>query len=271
MNAASRTWRDEQLARAVQVSTSWRGVMRELGLSATSAGSIRTVRRHAIRLGLDVSHFRGKRRWSDAELAAAVATARSWDEVIEALGLSTASGTARTHVKGHAVRLGVDVRHLRPRAAVVPTPPRIDPDLAHLRAAGPSIAAAWFALCGCDVLFPIEPAVYDLVVSMPDGLRRIQVKTTTSRNSAGWQVGISRHPHATEKGGPRLPYDPDVIDYFFIVDGDLTMHLIPSRAVAGRVALGLRTYATYVVGNAGGLLGVVADGARAAGVAAESA
>ena len=32
----------------------------------------------------------------------------------------------------------------------------------------PSIAAAWFTMCGCDVLFPIEPAVYDLVVSMPE-------------------------------------------------------------------------------------------------------
>jgi hypothetical protein len=44
------------------------------------------------------------------------------------------------------------------------------------------------------------------------------------------------HPHSVEKGGPRLPYDPDVIDYFFIVDGDLAMHLIPSQVVAGRVS-----------------------------------
>jgi hypothetical protein len=63
------------------------------------------------------------------------------------------------------------------------------------------------------------------------------------------QVGISRHPHALEKGGPRLPYDPDVIDYFFVVDSDMTMHLIPSRVVAGRVAVGLQTYKTYIVGN----------------------
>ena len=229
--------------------------MRELGLSGTSAGAIRTVRRHAITLGLDVSHFRGKRRWSDAELRNAVAASQSWDEVVESLGLSTVSGTARAHAKGHAVRLGLEVRHLGPREAAAPSTPRIAPDRARLRAAGPSIAAAWFALCGCDVLFPIEPAVYDLVVSMPEGLRRVQVKTTTSRNSTGWQVGISRHPHAGEKGGPRLPYDPDVIDYFFVVDGDLAMHLIPSQVVAGRVALGLRAYATYIVGSAAGLLG----------------
>ena len=114
---------------------------------------------------------------------------------------------------------------------------------------------------GCDVLFPIEPAVYDLVVAMPQGLRRVQVKTTTSKNSSGWQVGIGRHPHSLEKGGPRLPYDPDTIDYFFIVDGDLTMHLIPSRVVAGRVGLGLRTYQQYIVGSAAGLLEAVAQAA----------
>jgi hypothetical protein len=233
--------------------------MRELGLNGTSAGAIRTIRGHATRLELDVSHFRGKRRWSDAELENAVATSRSWDEVLEALCLSTVSRSARIHVKGHAIRLGIDVRHLGPREVVAQTPPRIAPDLAHLREAGPSIAAAWFAMRGCDVLFPLEPAVYDLVVSMPEGLRRVQVKTTTSRNSAGWQVGISRHPHSLEKGGPRLPYDPDVIDYFFVVDGDMTMHLIPSRVVAGRVAVGLQMYKTYIVGNAAGLLGASAS------------
>jgi hypothetical protein len=147
----------------------------------------------------------------------------------------------------------------------------IAPDLAHLREAGPSIAAAWFAMCGCGVLFPIEPAIYDLVAAMPEGLRRVQVKTTTSRNSAGWQVGIGRHPHSLEKGGPRVPYDPDVIDYFFIVDGDVTMYLIPSRVVAGRVGLGLRTYEKYIVGNAGGLLGDGGAARRAAGVVRESA
>jgi hypothetical protein len=37
-------------------------VMVSLGLEATSASKIRVVRRHAERLKLDASHFRGKRR-----------------------------------------------------------------------------------------------------------------------------------------------------------------------------------------------------------------
>lgn len=82
-----RPWSDAQLTEAVKVSSSWRGVMRQLGLNATSAGAIRIVRRHAARLGLDTSHFRGKRRWSDAQLKRAVTQSRSWDEVLDALGL----------------------------------------------------------------------------------------------------------------------------------------------------------------------------------------
>jgi hypothetical protein len=68
-----------------------------------------------------------------------------------------------------------------------------------------------------------------------------------------------------------MPYDPDAIDYFFIVDGDLTMHLIPSRVAAGRVGLGLRAYTNYIVGNAAGLLGASAHAARPMAVVSQSA
>ena len=56
--------------------------------------------------------------------------------------------------------------------------------------------------------------------------------------------------------------DPDEIDLFFIVDGDMTMYLIPSRAIAGRVRILLRTYQKYIVGNASGLLGAAAEEQR---------
>ena len=56
-------------------------------------------------------------------------------------------------------------------------------------------------------------------------------------------------------GNARLvPYDPDSIDLFFIVDGDLSLYLIPSRVIGGRVGLLLRTYSKYIVGNAAGLM-----------------
>jgi hypothetical protein len=229
--------------------------MRELGLNEMSAGAIRIVRRHAVRLGLYTSHFRGKRRWSDAQLRTAVADSRTWDGVLAALGLSADGGSTRTHIKGHAIRLGLSFEHLEAEVAVVSEPRTLMPNLKHLREAGASIAAAWFTLCGCSVLFPIEPATYDIVVSMPEGLRRVQVKTTTHYGKNGWMVAVGRRPYSVGNTAPLVSYDPDVIDYFFIIDGDLNMYLIPSRLIAGRVQILLRTYTSYIVGNASGLFG----------------
>ena len=39
-----------------------------------------------------------------------------------------------------------------------------------------------------------------------------------------------------------------------IVDGDLAIYLIPSRAIAGRAQILLRSYRKYIVGNAAGLM-----------------
>jgi hypothetical protein len=84
---------------------------------------------------------------------------------------------------------------------------------------------------------------------------RVQVKSTTSASKNGWQVGVGHDPDTHAKNMGRLfAYSPDEIDLFFIVDGDMTMYLIPSRAIAGRVAILLRTYRKYIVGNARGLL-----------------
>jgi hypothetical protein len=38
------------------------------------------------------------------------------------------------------------------------------------------------------------------------------------------------------------------------VDGDLSVYLIPSQVIAGRVLILLRTYPQYIVGNAAGLI-----------------
>jgi hypothetical protein len=90
---------------------------------------------------------------------------------------------------------------------------------------------------------------------MPEGLRRVQVKTTTSTGRNGWQVTVSRRPYSPGNLAPRVAYDPDVIDYFFIIDGDLNLYLIPSKVIAGRIGILLRAYNKYIVGNASGLLG----------------
>jgi hypothetical protein len=132
--------------------------------------------------------------------------------------------------------------------------------LRFLRVAAGTLAATWFALRGCAVSFPTEPTRYDLLADTPQGIMRVQVKTTTCTHKGGWQVGVGHHPDThSKKNGYVLAYSPDDIDLFFIVDGDMTIYLIPSTAIAGRVSILLRTYRKYIVGHARGLLEAAAD------------
>lgn len=249
-----RIWSDTALKDAVAASANWREVMRALGLNANSAGAIRTVKRHAVRLGLDSSHFRGKRTWSDAQLRRAVIDAQSWDEVLTTLSLAPRSGGERVRIKAHAVRLGLSLEHLDDPSAISPGATEVKPHLRYLRDAAASIAASWFSLCGFNVAIPLEPAVYDLLVTMPEGIKRVQVKTTTCYGKDGWTVGVGRRPYSIGNRERRVPYDPDLIDWFFIVNGDLTIYLIPSRAIAGRVGILLHTYTKFIVGSAAGFM-----------------
>lgn len=223
--------------------------MRELGLCATSAGSIRIVKRNAARLGLDTSHFTGQRRWSDPELRRAAVSSYSWRELLSELGLAHDSTDDRIRIKAHAARLGIDLSRLEPIGKGAAPRPEFKPDVKHLREAGASIASMWFLLCGYNTSLPMEPTIYDLLVSMPDGIKRVQVKTTTCKTD-GWTVQVGRRPYSIGNRARLVPYDPDLVDLFFILDGDLNMYVIPSRVIAGRVAILLHNYSEFIVGSA---------------------
>jgi hypothetical protein len=214
----------------------------------TSVGSIRIVKRSVAMLGLDTSHFTGQRRWSDAQLRRAVASAYSWPEQLSELGLH-GNTDDRIRIKAHAARLGLDLSQLESVRKGAAARPQFNPDINRLREAGTSLAAMWFPLCGYNSSLPVEPAVYDLLVTMPDAIKRVQVKTTTGKTS-GWQVQVGRRPYSVGNRAPRIPDDPDLVDFFFIVDGDLNMYVIPSRVIAGRVAILLHNYSEFIVGSA---------------------
>lgn len=242
-------WSDEQLIEAVRASEHWRGAMRALGIQTNSAGVMTRIRRDVARLELDVSHFKGSRTWSDSDLIRAVNDAQMWDDVLASLGLASPQQSTRLHLMRHAARLGLNVSHLEAPSSPPAIPRPVQPDLANLQSAAPSMAAAWFTLRGCSALFPAEPAVFDLAVSMPEGMKRVQVKTSTTRNRDSWLVNVGRRSHSPGNLGPRTTYDPDEIDLFFIVDGDLNLYLIPSRDIAGRTSILARAYERYIVGN----------------------
>jgi hypothetical protein len=200
---------------------------------------MRSVRRQADSLGLDYSHFTGQRRWTDEELASAVRAAGSWHDVVVGLGLAGVSSQAT--LKGHAKRLGLDVEHLRPagEAREVRDAPTVDLD--NLSRAGSMMAAAWFTLCGYEVSWPLEPCRYDLLACKGARVERVQVKTTTVRAGASWTAWIST------TGKRRVAYDPDEIDCFFVIDGDLSMYRIPVAVVGGFHAISLAAYRQYQV------------------------
>lgn len=231
-----RSYTDDQLTRAIAASNSWRGVLRELGLTATSAGAMRSVRSRADSLGLDYSHFASQDRWTEGRLYAAMSAAETWSEVVEHLGLRGAS--AIVAAKGHAARLGLDTAHLevRPHAS---TDQNVRPHVANLDRAGPLLAAAWFQLSGRDVSWPLEPSRYDLLVSVDSGIRRVQVKTTTVRVGNTWKVYLSTARRE------RRTYDPEEVDDFFVIDGSLAYYLIPLSAVGGLHAIHLGAYDRY--------------------------
>ena len=168
-----RSWSDSDLINAVAASRSWRGVMRELKLCVTSSGSIQMVKRRVALLGLDTSHFTGQRAWSDAELIRAASQARSWNGLLTAMGATSASRAYHIRVKAHAVRLGLDLSHLDSDAHEANQPLSPKPALRNLRKAATMLAASWFSLCGFTAAIPVEPTIYDLLVSMPDGIKRV--------------------------------------------------------------------------------------------------
>lgn len=154
-------------------------------------------------------------------------------------------------------RLGIDASHLEDPTPIRPSLADLsgDPQRSSLRHAAPLIVASWFAVRGFPVSLPSEPQPYDLLVSTPEGIQRLQVKSSTSATSnESWHVGIGRRPYSMEKSSGRIPYDPDDLDIFAVVDGNGGIYVIPIEAVVGLTAIYLSAYEEYLVGNVAGLL-----------------
>jgi hypothetical protein len=258
VTAGRRGWTDDQLAAAVRTQTSWRAVARSLGLKGTSAAVIRTLRRHALRLSLDTSHFTGQRTWTDDQLRTAIAGAATWSDVLCEIGVVDNS-ESRARVKSRGMRLGLEVSHLATRranpASEVGSSRPISASLDHLRRAAPAIAMAWYQLRGCAMALPIEPQPYDLLATTPEGIQRVQIKSATNRDADGrWQVSVGRRPYVLDKCTGRAPYDPEDLDTFFIVNGAGGIYLVPIERIAGQVVIVLDAHREFRVGDASSLL-----------------
>src|SRR5689334_9740233 len=105
---------ESQLRAAVAESTSWRGVLRQFGLTSPRVG--RQLRSACDALGITYGHFYGMGRADRNELCLVLARSASWAEVFAALGYAADSGSARSLVRRQATDLGIDISHLESQA-----------------------------------------------------------------------------------------------------------------------------------------------------------
>lgn len=246
---------DLALRAAVADSRSWRGVLRRLGL--TPSGHSGPLRQRCEATGIDYSHFR-TRTWSDEQLVQALATAVSWGELAHVLGYASDCGSTRATIRKHACRLGLQLDALDTVADAVPAEPFAGPaDFSHLRDAGAYVVAGVCAMQGSKVAWPLEPAVYDLLIDTGRDVHRVQVKTTTWRLNGTWACKITRR-----QSGQKAWYTKRDIDFFGLVDGDLQVYMIPVEVVAGIGTVILRHYERYRIARPPGPV-VTPEGAQA--------
>jgi hypothetical protein len=264
-----RSWDDKSLSTAVTSARTWNDVVKGVG-RRPSARATRSVQGHALRLEVPIQHLPPvldgvvplESDWTARKgtLPEAVASSRSWAEVMRALGCEN-SGSAWRAAKRLAAELGLDTSHIPPvwnRRAIVPSSPlpfAAPPDDRGLSAAAIGEAIAWFLRRGYAASVPVEPTRYDLVVESDEGFKRVQVKSSTRRDPSGrWIVRIGRMQYdgngTSGSNGKRRgrPYAAGEVDLFLIVTGDRSIFLIPIDLVSGQVALTLdRKYAAYKV------------------------
>ncbi|MBK5306548.1 MAG: hypothetical protein JJD92_07685 [Frankiaceae bacterium] len=235
------------LRQAVAACRSWRGVLRQLGLSAPRSG--RALRGVCDALSISYEHFSGNQwgRVPDDLLADAVARSTSWDEVVRRLGYAYGNGSARASLRKAALTLGLDVGHLSGLAAREGRGPFDGSgEDGNLRHAAAFIVAAKCALLGHGISWPLEPQPYDLLVhTTQQGLLRVQVKSGTHLAHGSWVVWITRQRTAANLGGKRRAYTSGDIDYFGVVDAEQQVYMLPIALVEGQQSVTLRKYEEY--------------------------
>lgn len=249
-----RTWTDDQLTKAVTEEHSWRAVARSLGMKSTSSWAL--VHRRAEELGLDTSHFRGKRKWTEQGLAEAVAEAKTWSGAARKIGAGTDKGTISS-LKELARHMGLDVSHLgqssRERAPAPVSLP--DQTFANFGTEAEYLAAAWFVSRGFRVSLAGNGLPYDLIVDRCGEIQRIQVKSTSTVPTTSGTV-VAKLSRLTPSRGAGINrrvrcYEPTDFDLFFILTGEGHVFLIPLRDVVGMTTLMVGPGSPYYVQTIG--------------------
>ena len=108
-----RRYTDAQLVDAIEASHSWRGVLRALGLSATSAAAMRSVRLPCGPTGTRLQPLHRPATLDGPRSSSRRSASADQLDTGRARALGLAGGSSTTTLRGHAVRLGLDTAILR--------------------------------------------------------------------------------------------------------------------------------------------------------------
>ena len=113
-----------------------------------------------------------------------------------------------------------------------------------------NLVLLYFTLLSVPVSIPLTDSQdYDLVIDLPEGLKKVQVKTTGYKVKSGsYSVGLRVLGGNTKKNFVHKKADQIFYDYLFIVTEANTKYLIPKKDIVATNAIALgEKYNKYIV------------------------
>lgn len=106
---------------------------------------------------------------------------------------------------------------------------------------GLGAAIAWLMRCGYLVSIPLtDEQDYDLVADIDGELCKIQVKTTYYQvNGDVYQVQLQVRGGNRSGTGKTKHFDPQAVDFVFVLTDDGEKYFIPSDAITARTMINL--------------------------------
>ena len=96
-------------------------------------------------------------------------------------------------------------------------------------------AALWFGALGASVFIPLfhSSPHFDLIADWGEGVKRIQVKTSTYFHNGRWGITLCTRGGNRSWSGLVKTLDASQYDYLFVLVGDGRRWLIPAAEVDG--------------------------------------
>jgi len=117
---------------------------------------------------------------------------------------------------------------------------------------GLGAAIGYFSMKGYTVSIPLtDNQEYDLIVDIDGNPNKVQVKTSRleSRNAKGYDVQLRTLGGNRSWSGVSKKFDPNRVDYLFVLTNDGRMYFIPSSSVKGTssIVVGNQMYTEFEV------------------------